>query len=211
MASGVLTLYIKMRLPTFAYVLTVSLGSLQLPSPVLFGAPEARDSNVNPPSGGVVVSGATATDRSTSMAYPLTLRRVGYLATVGPVPMRFGPPSPSANERTPPRVPANNRRPELSETAEGKARTEAIETYRSIFKGKVPVPEGSPESGITAPNPFLDQGSGTGNSDILEFFQQPSVEGDAQKRSNRFLFDPIFQAAQPPIPGTLPPSRATLR
>ncbi|MEI6871301.1 MAG: hypothetical protein WCL08_03375 [Verrucomicrobiota bacterium] len=81
-----------MRLPTFAYVLTVSLGSLQLPSPVVFGAPEARDSNVNPPSGGVVVSGATTTDRSTSMAYPLTLRRVGYLATVGPAPMRFGRP-----------------------------------------------------------------------------------------------------------------------
>ena len=209
--QAVCLLYLKMRPSTFAFVLTVSLGSLPIQGPMLFGAPESRDSNVTPPSGGVVVSVAPTTDRSVSMAYPLTLRRVGYLATVGPAPMRFGHPSPPANERTPPRVPATNRRPELSETAEGKARTEAIETYRSIFKGKVPVPEGSAESGITAPNPFLEQGSGPANSDILEFFQQPSVEGDAQKRSNRFLFDPIFQAAQPPIPGTLPPSRATLR
>jgi len=200
-----------MRFSTVAFILTVSLGSLPIPVSSLCAAPEARDTYTAPPSGSVVAAANSASDRSMSMGYPLTLRRVGYLATVGPAPMRFGPPSPSGNERTPPRVPVSNRRPELSETAEGKARTEAIETYRSIFKGKVPIPEGSPESGISAPNPFLEQGSGSGGNEIMEFFQQPSVEGDAQKRSNRFLFDPIFQSAQPPIPGTLPQSRATLR
>lgn len=200
-----------MRFSTVAFIFTVSLGSLPVPVSSLHAAPEARDTFTAPPSGSVSASANAATDRSTSMGYPLTLRNVGYLATVGPAPMRFGAPSPSGNERTPPRVPVSNRRPELSDTAEGKARTEAIETYRSIFKGKVPIPEGSPESGIPAPNPFLEQGTGSTGNEIMEFFQQPSVEGDAQKRSNRFLFDPIFQSAQPPIPGTLPPSRATLR
>ena len=200
-----------MRFSTVAFIFTVSLGSLPVPVSSLHAAPEARDTFTAPPSGSVSAATNAATDRSTSMGYPLTLRSVGYLATVGPAPMRFGPPSPSGNERTPPRVPVTNRRPELSDTAEGKARTEAIETYRSIFKGKVPIPEGSPESGIPAPTPFLEQGTGSTGNEIMEFFQQPSVEGDAQKRSNRFLFDPIFQSAQPPIPGTLPPSRATLR
>lgn len=202
-----------MRLSNFAFYLTISLGSLQMPTGTLFAAPEARDTFTTPPSGAVVTQGPSTGDRSASQGYPLTLRRVGYLATVGPAPMRFGPPSPSSNERTPPRVPATNRRPELSETAEGKARTEAIETYRSIFKGKVPIPEGSPESGISAPNPFLEQGPGSNGNEVIEFFQQqPAAEGpDAQKRTNRFLFDPIFQSAQPPAPGTLPQSRATLR
>ena len=36
--------------------------------------------------------------------YPYIFRPVGYLATVGPAPMRLGPPAPMCSERTPPRL-----------------------------------------------------------------------------------------------------------
>lgn len=95
------------------------------------------------------------------------------------------------------------------------ARTEAIESYRSIFGRGIPVPPGAPDGGPKVPDAFLDQGSGTGsggpNSEVLEFFQQPPPDPDIQKRQNRFLFDPVFQAAKPPAPVTSPQSRATYR
>jgi hypothetical protein len=108
------------------------------------------------------------------------------------------------------------KKPELSRTAEGMARTEAIESYRSIFGRGLPVPSGSPEGGPKVPDAFFDSGSGAGqggpNGEVLEFFQQPAPEQDVQKRQNRFLFDPVFQAARPPSPpAAVPQSRATYR
>ena len=146
--------------------------------------------------------------------YPFVYRQVGYLATSGPAPMRFGAATPGGSERTPPRITAP-KKPELSRTAEGMARTEAIESYRSIFGRGLPVPQGAPEGGPKIPDAFFDTGSGLGtggpNSEVLEFFQQPSQDPDVQKRQNRFLFDPVFQAAKPPAPSTAPQSRATYR
>ena len=155
---------------------------------------------------------ATSGDRGQAQVYPYVYRQAGYLGINGPLPMRFGPPSPSGNERTPPRVPFENKKPELSQTAEAMARTEAIETYRSIHGRTVPVPSGAVSGGIPAPSAFMDQGNiSTGSNEVLEFFQLPQPEPDVQKRQSRFLFDPLpsFSSAQPPTPGTQPPSRAT--
>jgi hypothetical protein len=132
--------------------------------------------------------------------------------------MRFGTPLPNGSERTPPRI-VVAKKPELSRTAEGMARTEAIETYRSIFGRGIPVPPGSPEGGPKVPDSFFDSGSGGApgglNNEVLEFFQQPPPDADVQKRQNRFLFDPVFQSATPPTSvGTAPAapqSRATYR
>ena len=153
-------------------------------------------------------------DKSVSAGYPFVYRQVGYLATTGPAPMRFGAPTPGGSERTPPRITAP-KKPELSRTAEGMARTEAIESYRSIFGRGLPVPPGAPDGGPKVPDAFFDTGSGLGtggpNSEVLEFFQQPTQDPDVQKRQNRFLFDPVFQSAKPPALSTAPQSRATYR
>ncbi|RFC42142.1 MAG: hypothetical protein DVB28_002024 [Verrucomicrobia bacterium] len=153
-----------------------------------------------------------ANERSQPQVYPYVYRKAGYLATMGPLPMRFGPASPNGNERTPPRVPFANKKHELSETAEALARTEAIETYRSVHGRLLPVPAGSSAGGVPANSSFMDQGNiSTGSNEVLEFFQLPQPEPEVQKRQNRFLFDPVppFSAAQPPSLGTQPPSRAT--
>lgn len=185
------------------------------PSVVSFAAPGEATGRESLPAGGAAATRASSGDRSVSPTQPFVLRKVGYLATVGPVPLRFGAPTPDCNLRTPPRVPAQNKRPELSETAESMARTEAIETYRSLHGGLVPIPPGSTAGGIPAggpSNPFNEQGGiSSGGNEVLEFFQQPPPEPDVQKRQNRFLFDPIFQAAPAPAPGNPPQSRATFR
>lgn len=151
-------------------------------------------------------------DRNQAQTYPYVVRQAGYLSNMGPLPMRFGPPSPSGNERTPPRVPFANKKPELSQTAEALARTEAIETYRSIHGRLVPVPAGATSGSMPGASSFMDQGNiSTGSNEVLEFFQLPQAEPDVQKRQNRFLFDPLpsFNAAQPPAVGTPSSSRAT--
>jgi hypothetical protein len=156
----------------------------------------------------------SSSDKSVASGYPFVYRQVGYLATSGPAPMRFGAPTPGGSDRTPPRITVP-KKPELSRTAEGMARTEAIESYRSIFGRGLPVPAGSPEGGPKVPDAFFDTGNGLGsggaNSEVLEFFQQQAPDPDVQRRQNRFLFDPVFQAAKPPAPPIAPPSRATYR
>ena len=168
------------------------------------------ESSPNPPP----QAAGLPSERASSASYPFVYRQVGYLATTGPAPMRFGTPVPGGSERTPPRI-ALSKKPELSRTAEGMARTEAIESYRSIFGRGIPVPAGSPEGGPKIPEAFLDAGAGLGsggpNAEVLEFFQQPAPDPDIQKRQNRFLFDPVFQAAKPPAPTAAPESRATYR
>ena len=180
-----------------------------------FAAPGDAAGREALPSNGGAVPRAVSGDRSLSPAQPFVLRKVGYLATVGPVPLRFGAPTPDCNLRTPPRVPAHSKKSELSETAEAMARTEAIEVYRSLHGGVVPVPAGSAAGGLPPggpTNPFSEQGGiSSGGNEVMEFFQQPPPEPDVQKRQNRFLFDPIFQAAPAPAPGNPPQSRATFR
>ncbi len=196
-----------------SYVLSLlTLGLMSAGSS--FGIPgETGGRESSPP------SAVRAASNDKSLGYPYVYRQVGYLATVGPSPMRFGPPSPSANERTPPRVPVLTRPPELkqnadalSRKAEEQAQAEAVLTYRSVFGRTVPVPAGASPGALPAPSAFSDQGGiSTGSNEVMEFFQQPPLDPDAQKRQNRFLFDPIpsYQSAQPPASGNQTPSRAT--
>jgi hypothetical protein len=195
---------VAMRVSFLLSLLTLTL----LSGPM--GLAQPGESNPSGPSQGAI----SAQDRSPSAGYPFVYRQVGYLATSGPAPMRFSAQTPGGSDRTPPRITVP-KKPELSRTAEGMARTEAIEAYRSIFGRGLPVPAGSPEGGPKVPDAFFDAGNGLGsggpNGEVLEFFQQPAPEPDVQKRQNRFLFDPVFQAARPPAPPVAPQSRATYR
>jgi len=204
----------RMRTSPVLSILTIGF----LPLAVSFAAPgdgAGRESLPSNAANAATAARSSSGDRSVSPAQPFVLRKVGYLATVGPVPLRFGAPTPDCNLRTPPRVPAQNKRTELGDTAEAMARTEAIETYRSLHGGLVPVPPGHASGGIPPggpSNPFIEQGGiSSGGNEVMEFFQQPPPEPDVQKRQNRFLFDPIFQAAPAPAPGNPPQSRATFR
>lgn len=195
-----------LRMRTIFALSLLALGFIPVGSAFALPGENARDSGtppaVRPPS----------VDRNQPQAYPYVYRQAGYLATMGPLPMRFGPASPTGNERTPPRVPFANKKHELSETAESLARTEAIETYRSIHGRLLPVPSGASPGGAVPHSSFMEQGNiSTGSNEVLEFFQLPPPEADVQKRQNRFLFDPVppFSSAQPPSAGTQPPSRAT--
>ena len=154
--------------------------------------------------------------------YPLVYRPLGYLGTIGPAPMRFGPPSPAGTERTPPRVAESSPKPDLSKTAEAMAGTEAIEAYRSVFGKRLPVPEGSAPAGEDDPNfqPGSSRGSisaGPGPNEVLQFFAAPVIVDPLQQdRRRRFLFDPVPTAPQgrffqqPPVIVNPAQSRATL-
>lgn len=207
-ARSLLCDFLEMR-PKFLLSLLVT-GVLPMVSS--FGAPKgtAPAASSPAPGGAFAAPGAGAATSQQAAAYPFVYKQVGYLATTGPVPMRFGPALPGGSDRTPPRI-APVKKPELGRTAEAMGRTEAIESYRSIFGRGIPVPPGSAEGGPVLPPAFLD-GLGTGGparNEVMEFFQQPPPDQDAQKRQNRFLFDPIFQSAPPPVPGAQPQSSAT--
>lgn len=159
-------------------------------------------------------SGADA-GKGGPVEYPLVYRPLGYLGTIGPAPMRFGPPSPAGTERTPPRVPASSPKPDLSKTAEAMSGTEAIEAYRSVFGKRLPVPEGSAPAGEDDPN-FQPESSrssisaGPGPNEVMQFFPAPVVDPRMQERRLRFMFDPLFQSARPPVIVNPAQSRATL-
>lgn len=178
------------------------------------GAASARSNNAQ--------SAASDAVKGAPVEYPLVYRPLGYLGTIGPAPMRFGPPSPAGTERTPPRVAEASQKPELSKTAEGMAGTEAIEAYRSVFGKKLPVPEDSPPAGEDDPDfqPGSSRGTtsaGPGPNEVLQFFAAPVVVDPLQQdRRRRFLFDPVPTAPQgrflqrPPVIVNPAQSRATL-
>ncbi len=167
-------------------------------------------------------SAASDAGKGGPVEYPLVYRPLGYLGTIGPAPMRFGPPSPAGTERTPPRVSESSPKPDLSKTAEAMAGTEAIEAYRSVFGKRLPVPEGSAPAGEDDPN--FQPGSsrstisaGPGPNEVLQFFAAPVIVDPLQQdRRRRFLFDPVPTAPQgrffqqPPVIVNPAQSRATL-
>ncbi len=167
-------------------------------------------------------SGVSDAVKGAPVEYPLVYRPLGYLGTIGPAPMRFGPPSPAGTERTPPRVSDSSPKPDLSKTAEAMAGTEAIEAYRSVFGKRLPVPEGSAPAGADDPNyqPESSRGSisaGPGPNEVLQFFAAPVIVDPLQQdRRRRFLFDPVPTAPQgrffqqPPVIVNPAQSRATL-
>jgi hypothetical protein len=117
--------------------------------------------------------------------YPYIFRPVGYLATVGPAPMRLGPPLPVCSERTPPRL-IEPKRPSVTLQSTKPPQQPPGPTYSS--GGGAYPPGGGPS------------GSGAGGVDfnrppdeVMEFFQ-PQALTDQQRR---LLLDPSFIPAPP--------------
>lgn len=127
-------------------------------------------------------------------------RQAGYLATVGPVPLRFGPPSPGCNERTPPRVATTTRKPSSNQQA---AATAPAEVTPSAFVPTSITAGGEPRGNVS--------------EEAINFYRPQELDPEVQKRRMRFMFDPVqgFQMAPPPtstVPAApAPQSRATLR
>jgi len=136
---------------------------------------------------------------------PFVYRQVGYLATVGPAPLRFGPAVPTCNERTPPRVATTSRKPAATSQT----------TFQTTPPAEVTPSTATPTTIITGG----DAGAGAGGNldEVINFFRPQEVDTEQQRRKLRFMFDPIqgFQSAPPPAsltpPASAPPSRATYR
>jgi len=120
--------------------------------------------------------------------YPYIFRPVGYLATVGPAPMRLGPPMPVCSERTPPRL------------IEPKRASVTLQSTRP--PQQPPGPTYSSGSGAYPPGGWSG-GAGAGGQggvdfnrppdEVMEFFQ-PQALTDQQRR---LLLDPSFIPAPP--------------
>lgn len=139
---------------------------------------------------------------------PIVYRQMGYLGTIGPAPMRFGPATPGCNERTPPRVAANSKKPST------------VSASATFVPPPVSPMSGAPEGlGLGGGGMAAPAESRMGRTEeVLSFFSDTeNVDAETQKRKLRFLFDPVpsFQSATPPplspAPTNLPPSSATFR
>ena len=175
-------LFIAWTLPLFAGGLPGS-GGGAVQSPLY--------SSKSQPSAGAGVAGES----------PFVYRQVGYLAAVGPAPLRFGPPSPGCNERTPPRVSATSKKAVSASTLPAS-----------------PASLSMTESSSAGSTTIITGGAASGSSeDLMNFFRPQEADPEVQRRRLRFLFDPVpgFQSAPPPVPvvpaTTAPPSRATYR
>lgn len=133
-----------------------------------------------------------------SGTYPFVFRAESYLATLGPVPMRFAPAPPYCEERN---------APALTPAAKG---AELFGPPASA-KGSGPAPEAEPDDSAKVthstpgqtPAPTRDEiDFGRVPSEVLDFFK--NNEGRPTKRS--YLFDPIFQ---PAVPNEQPKSKVT--
>jgi len=139
-----------------------------------------------------------------SSTYPFVFRPESYLATGGPVPMRFGPPPPPCHER---------RAPSLTPAAQGVPREEpaipvektppAPEPEPVEPEPATPEPLFPPPTDAPAPQPGAHDFSKVPD-EVLEYFK--NAEGRPLRRD--YLFDPIFQ---PALPNDLPKSKATYR
>jgi hypothetical protein len=117
--------------------------------------------------------------------YPYVFRPVGYLATVGPAPMRLGPPMPVCSERTPPRL-IEPKRPSVTLQSTKPPQQPPGPTYSS--GGGAYPPGGGPGA--------MGQGGVDFNrppDEVMEFFQ-PQALTDQQRR---LLLDPSFIPAPP--------------
>ncbi|MEK0446686.1 MAG: hypothetical protein RLZZ399_2007 [Verrucomicrobiota bacterium] len=174
----------------FAWTLPLLAGGLPGSGRGTVHSPLSNNTKPQPP-----IGAGTAGDS------PFVYRQVGYLATVGPAPLRFGPPSPGCNERTPPRVSPTSKKAGAVSSA-------------TTSSPSVTVTDSYPSGAAT----IITGGSAPGSSeDLINFFRPQEADPELQRRRLRFLFDPVpgFQSAPPPVPvtpaTTAPPSRATYR
>lgn len=117
--------------------------------------------------------------------YPYIFRPVGYLATVGPAPMRLGPPMPVCSERTPPRL-IEPKRPSVTLQSTRPPQQPPGPTYSS---GGAYPPGGGP--GASAGQGGVDFNRPP--DEVMEFFQPQALT----EQQRRLLLDPSFIPAPP--------------
>jgi hypothetical protein len=143
-----------------------------------------------------------------SSTYPFVFRPECYLATAGPVPLRFAAAAPECHDR---------KAPALTPMAKGIPKEEPATAVEKSPAAPVPPPAAAPDLSAPAaldpafPAPTDAQPPKTSTHDfskvpdeVLEFFK--NTEGRPLRRD--YLFDPIFQ---PALPNDLPKSKATYR
>lgn len=118
--------------------------------------------------------------------YPYIFRPVGYLATVGPAPMRLGPPVPVCSERTPPRL-IEPKRPSVTLQSTRPPQQPPGPTYSS--GGGAYPPGGGP--GASAGQGGVDFNRPP--DEVMEFFQPQALT----EQQRRLLLDPSFIPAPP--------------
>lgn len=138
-----------------------------------------------------------------SRTYPYIFRSESYLATSGPVPVRFADPGPECGDRS---------APALRDEAKGAAAAAAVPA-ETLPVPPQPLANRAASQSSSSIEPPLPEGAAT-NGDgpdfaqipdaVIDFFRQ--TEGKPVRRN--YLFDPIFQ---PATPAALPRSRATYR
>ena len=147
-----------------------------------------------------------------SQTYPYVFRPVCYLATSGPVPMRFSVSPPECGERSAPKLrPAarNTPKPEVPATIEapipGLAEPEPPPP-------QPPPPPAAPTTSTNPPAYPPPTNAPAPKPPSVDFSQFPAELVEAFKKgresadSRNYLFDPIFL---PAVPNDLPTSKAT--
>jgi hypothetical protein len=159
---------------------------------------------------GTASAGETMVERKEfkqSQTYPYVFRPVCYLATSGPVPLRFSVNAPDCGDRRPPKLTSaarSNPKPEVSTTSDSPIPGIASEPAPPLAPPQ-PVtstpPAFPPPTNAPAPKPSAVDFSQI-PADLVEAFKKGRETGDARN----YLFDPIFQ---PALPDDLPKSKAT--
>jgi hypothetical protein len=156
---------------------------------------------------GTANAGETMVERKEfkqSQTYPYVFRPVCYLATSGPVPLRFAVNPPDCGDRRPPKLTAaakSNPKPEIAATPDAPIPGIAPVTPTPIPPVTSAPPAFPPPTNAPAPKPPAVDFSQF-PADLVEAFKKGREAGD----SRNYLFDPIFQ---PALPDDLPKSKAT--
>ena len=159
---------------------------------------------------GTASAGETMVERrefKQSQTYPYVFRPVCYLATSGPVPLRFSVNAPECGDRRAPKLPAAAKKtpkPEVATTSDapipGLAREPAPSPAPPQTATATP-PAFPPPANAPVPKPPAVDFSQF-PADLVEAFKKGRETGDTRN----YLFDPIFQ---PALPDDLPKSKAT--
>ena len=141
-----------------------------------------------------------------SRTYPYVFRPVCYLATKGPVPLRFATSGPECDDRKPPKLPVTAK-PEVKAEASPAAQPAPIPAEPEVAHSSstaqpaFPAPTNAP-----APKPPTVDFSKFPPELVEAFRRQRDSNSGGDARN--YLFDPIFQ---PALPDDLPKSSATYR
>ena len=126
-----------------------------------------------------------------SVTYPFVFKADGYLASKGPLPMRFGNAAPPCERRQPPAPPVIAKKEPPAETPLSETKSPA-ETHPQ---------EAAPAITVEAASKREQPDFAKVPDEVLDFFK--NTEGRPVRRA--YLFDPIFQ---PVMPDELPKSKA---